>query len=255
MTERGAPASLQERPLSGPLPLFAVPGWGESFGVVAGVTGRGPAEEAFDLGLGPTGPAAGAPRRWQALLEHLDGFQGVVVGRQVHGTEVAWHGAVTGVRVLPGIDGHGTDHPGTLLAVSLADCIPVYLFDPARRAATLLHAGWRGTRAGVLQRGVAALVERAGSRPGDIVMHCGVGICGVCYEVGPEVLEAFGRDSGGAKGHLDLRAVLAEQGRARGLGQVTVSDRCSAHEQSEFFSHRASGGHPARMAAYLGFTS
>ncbi len=83
-------------------------------------------------------------------------------------------------------------------------------------------------------------------------MHCGVGICGACYEVGPEVLARFAARTDTSPRHLDLRAVLVEQARRLGVGDVSVSPWCSAHDRDWFFSHRASGGRDGRMVAYLG---
>jgi copper oxidase (laccase) domain-containing protein len=80
-------------------------------------------------------------------------------------------------------------------------------------------------------------------------MHCGVGICGECYEVGPEVATRFGR-SGTIR--LDLRAALAQQARELGIDDVSISPWCSAEGRDRFFSHRASGGRDGRMIAYLG---
>ena len=80
-------------------------------------------------------------------------------------------------------------------------------------------------------------------------MHCGVGICGACYEVGPEVIE---RLTEGPSGHVDLREILARQAADLGITQVSVSSWCSAHDRAHFFSHRASGGRDGRMIAYVG---
>jgi len=83
-------------------------------------------------------------------------------------------------------------------------------------------------------------------------MHCGVGICGACYEVGPEVLPRFDAGTDAGPQRLDLRAVLVAQAHRLGVGEVSVSPWCSAHDHDRFFSHRASGGHDGRMVAYLG---
>ena len=86
-------------------------------------------------------------------------------------------------------------------------------------------------------------------------MHCGVAICGKCYEVGSEVFEALDLpppEARDGRGLLDLRAVLERQGRALGVSRVSTSDRCSAHDATDFFSHRASRGGDGRMVAYLG---
>ena len=80
-----------------------------------------------------------------------------------------------------------TGQPGVLLTVTIADCVPVFIADPVRRAVGLFHAGWRGTAAGVFESGMATLGEAFGSTPGDITVHLGPAICGECYEVGPEV--------------------------------------------------------------------
>jgi len=140
-----------------------------------------------------------------------------------------------------------------LLTVSVADCIPVYLVDPEARVMALLHAGWRGTAARILARGVETLVAH-GADPARLAMHAGVGICGACYEVGSEVMEGCGLPApGDGPWHIDLREVLAGQARALGLGQVSISTLCSAHDSESFFSHRRSRGTDGRMVAYLGF--
>jgi hypothetical protein len=191
--------------------------------------------------------------RWRAFRTAEPGFSAVILGNQVHGTEVAWHDGGRGWVQIEGVDGHVTATAGLLLTVTVADCIPVYLLDPVRRAVALLHSGWRGTAGGILARGVAALVEAAGAQPADIVVHCGVGICGACYEVGSEVMTGCGLAThGGGPWHADLRAVLAEQAWSLGLGQVSTSQWCSAHDRYRFYSHRGSGGRDGRMVAYLG---
>jgi hypothetical protein len=117
----------------------------------------------------------------------------------------------------------------------------------------LLHSGWRGTAGEILERGISTMVEHCGSNVDNIVMHCGVGICGACYEVGSEVMEGCGLPRNGDGPWLaDLRAVLAEQARSLGVESVSASEWCSAHNNAEFYSHRASGGRDGRMVAYIG---
>jgi len=136
-----------------------------------------------------------------------------------------------------------------LLTITIADCIPVYLAVPHKGALALVHAGWRGTVGGILERAVDLLRNRAFARASDVVMHCGIGICGDCYEVGSEVADRFGK--AGAT-HLDLRDILAQQARALGIRDVSISPWCSAEARDRFFSHRASKGRDGRMVAYLG---
>jgi purine-nucleoside/S-methyl-5'-thioadenosine phosphorylase / adenosine deaminase len=245
---------LREEPVAGPIPRFAIPGWRERFGVVAGITGRGEQEgRGFDLGLWTDSPVRDVMTRWQAFRHADPGFEATVLGNQVHQTAVQFHGSGKGWIQIEGLDGHATTTKGVLLTVTVADCIPVYLVDPVKKAVALLHAGWRGTAGRILAQGVETLSEAAGSVTADLVMHCGVGICGNCYEVGSEVMEGCGKPaSGSGPWHLDLRLILAEQAALLGIRSVSVSEWCSGHDARYFYSHRRSGGSDGRMVAYLG---
>jgi copper oxidase (laccase) domain-containing protein len=87
-------------------------------------------------------------------------------------------------------------------------------------------------------------------------MHCGVGICGKCYEVGSEVMAGCGvLHEGDGPWHLDLRACLVSQAAALAVGRVSSSPWCSAHDRVRFYSHRGSRGSDGRMVAYLGMPS
>jgi YfiH family protein len=225
--------------------------WRHDYGIAAGVTAAG---DGRDYGL-RTAPPAGATReRWNGLPAALaGGWRGVVVSRQVHGRDVAVHQETgTGLRILEGLDGHVTQRRDLLLSVTVADCVPVYLLEPRSATLGLLHAGWRGIACGVFEAGIHAMCEVAGAAPPDLIMHCGVGICGSCYEVGPEVVEAvIGTRATGPAG-LDLREVLRVRAAALDLTRVTVSPWCTAHDGGRFYSHRRSAGADGRMAAYLG---
>ena len=251
--ERPRPAQVRERPLAGPVPRLELEEWRERFGIVAGITGRGgEGDEGFDLGLWGPSPVGGVMGRWRALRAALPGADGLVLGHQIHGAEVATVGAARGWLQMEGFDGWVTTTPGTFLAITVADCIPVYLAVPGRGIA-LLHAGWRGTAGGILGAGLDRLLLATGGTAADVLMHCGIGICGACYEVGSEVMaECRIPHDGAGPFRLDLRAVLADQATGLGLGGITLSRWCSAHERDRFFSHRASGGRDGRMVAYLG---
>ncbi len=250
----GAATALREVPVAGEVPRFEVPGWRERYRLVAGITGRGSTgDRGFDLGLWGDQPVGEVMRRWRALRAAESCLRATALGHQVHGDRVVWHDGGMGWIHVDGVDGHATDRGGLMLTVTVADCIPVYLAAPTHGALALLHAGWRGTAARILERGVELLSSRVRCEPYDIIMHCGVGICGSCYEVGSEVMAGVGRPADGpGPFHLDLREVLTEQGRALGLTDITVSEWCSAHDAAHFYSHRRSRGADGRMVAYLG---
>ncbi|NOT07529.1 MAG: polyphenol oxidase family protein [Gemmatimonadales bacterium] len=251
-----APATVRrETAVAGSVPKFEISEWRERFGVVAGITGRGGESAPFDLGLAGANTSVGQVMgRWRRFRESVPEFPGVVVSQQVHGTAVLWHDVAAGLTILDAADGHATSTPGLLLGVTAADCVPVYLIDPIRRAVALLHAGWRGTAGGILARGVELLLAR-GSVVDNLLIHCGIGICGSCYEVGSEVFIGCGVAVPPAgRGWLDVRSVLVRQARELGVENVSTSPFCSMHDQPLFFSHRASGGADGRMVAYLGLS-
>src|SRR5438270_822639 len=97
---------------------------------------------------------------------------------------------------------------------------------------------------------LAGLVERGGRGAGDDSLAGGA-----CYELGSEVLAQLSGRAETEPGRVDLRQVLVEQGRALGLGEISTSGWCSAHDREHFFSHRASGGRDGRMIAYVGLPS
>jgi hypothetical protein len=245
-----------EAPPSGPdaVPRLELREWQDRYGVTAGITTRGPSGD-YTLGLwSGSEPVGAALRRWGEFRAALGpGFGAVVVSRQVHGREVRWHErGATGLVLEEGFDGHATVEPGLLLAVSVADCVPVYLLEPRSRAVALLHAGWRGVAVGILEAGLDLLSTRASVGSENVIMHCGISICGNCYEVGPEVISQVTGRRVENSGRLDLRAELTRRARVRGVGEVTVSPYCAAHDGAQFHSHRASAGYAGRMIAYLG---
>lgn len=244
---------MTETPVAGPIPRFELAEW-RRLGIVAGVTGRGddPARP-FDLGLaGETTPVGRVMDHWRAFQESFPEFPGIVVSRQAHGTEIRWQAPANGLLVQYGADGHATRSTGLLLTVTVADCIPVYLADPANGVVALLHAGWRGITAGILGKALE-LLKANGSRVEKLLLHCGIGICGRCYEVGSEVLSRCGVPAtGGGRGFVDLRALLVAQGEESGVVNISTSQLCTRHDQDRFFSHRGSGGQDGRQVAYLG---
>lgn len=234
----------------GAVPRYELLGWREGYGVIAGVTGR---ERTFWLKREDDAVEAHAPA-WSALQAVMrPGFTGIVVSAQEHGTTIGTHETpVRGLRIERGLDGHVTRQAGLLLAVTVADCIPVYIFHPPSGTAALLHAGWRGTAAGVLEAGVERICQYAGVAPSELVMHCGIGICGVCYEVGFEVFQAVTGEKRDDHPLLNLRENLARRGHRSGVRRVSVSAWCTAHDSERFHSYRRSGPQAGRMIAFLG---
>jgi hypothetical protein len=230
------------------------PGWAAAFPwVLQGTTTRGAPGREIDFGLFSDGsPAAIVQRNWGRLLA-LTAMPTAVHARQVHEAEVRFHAeAGAGLRLVEACDGHATDRAGVLLAVSTADCVPVFVVDPEAGMVAVLHAGWRGVAAGVLERGLAVLAERAGSMSADVHVHLGPAICEACYEVGPKVFEALGQPVPKSPRPLDLRGALGARAVASGVdpAKLTTSTHCTRCTGSGLFSHR--GGDRCRQIGYLG---
>jgi copper oxidase (laccase) domain-containing protein len=136
---------------------------------------------------------------------------------------------------------------GTALAVSVADCVPVYVAHPSG-AIAMLHSGWRSTEANILAAAVRRLAD-AGHAPGDLRVLLGPSICGRCYEVSPEV---FGRLTGRHVARptpVSLHAVIAGQARALGVRDVHATALCTRCDNDRLFSHRA--GDAGRLLGVL----
>jgi polyphenol oxidase len=225
--------------------LYGQPEWTDAMPwLINGITAGA------DMSLFGASPAGEVVPRWLRLGRDL-ACDHMVHARQVHEAAVLRH-----VRAAPGLliagdaDGHATDREGVLLAVSVADCVPISVVAPDVRAIALLHGGWRGVVAGILERGIDVLTSHYAADPAAMLVHCGPAICGACFEVGPEVPAALGLDAVDAvqgtgrtddRCHVDLRAALAHRALALGVPaeQVSVSAFCTRCGDSPFYSHRA----------------
>jgi YfiH family protein len=247
------PVAATEVAHPGSAPIWVHPGWREAYPwLLQGVTARGSEGAPFDLGLFAGGPGSQVLERWAALRAALSA-PAAVHARQIHGATVRHHRAgPPGLWIADPCDGHVTRAPGVLLTVAVADCVPVTLLDPATRSVTILHAGWRGTAAGIVEAGLAALRQRLDVGADSLVAHLGPAICGECYEVGVEVYRALGLAAPDGPRPLDLRRVVAQRLQTGGIdgGQISVSTWCTRCRDSPFFSHRGGDGH--RQVAFVG---
>lgn len=179
--------------------------------------------------------------RWSELREELRA--GAPSGRlatagQVHGANVLLHyPGWNGWLRAESADGHASIDRGTGLAVTIADCVPVFIAHPSG-AIALLHSGWRGTADRIVERGIAALMS-AGLSASELRVHTGPAICGDCYEVSGDVYARLTGTNPGKPTTIDLRALIAEHARAMGVRHITTTGSCTRCDNATFFSHRA----------------
>lgn len=206
--------------------------------------------------------------------------------KQIHSSIVHRLGGIP--EPAPTGDGLITNTPGLLLAVKTADCVPILVADPIRKAIGAFHAGWRGTAARIVEKGVGEMLRQFGSDPQNLRAAIGPCIRRCCYVVGDEVRAEFesqfayaselfhevfnsnslhvrypllflnqrapGHGDPASELHLDLVEANVRQLEAAGLSRdhIEIIDGCTACDTSRFFSHRAEFGKTGRMMAAIG---
>jgi len=246
----------------------------------------------LNLGFTPDDSKENVERNRQVLLAALratNGKGGLWLLAQlkqihsaiVHRVDAAAHKPLAG-------DGLITNAPAVLLAIKTADCVPVLVVDLERRAVGAFHAGWRGTVARIVEKGVGEMRRRFGSRPHELRAAIGPSIRRCCYRVGPEVRAEFesqfaysaqlfeeifdanalhvrypllflnqrppGHGDLGPEIHLDLVEANRRQLLEAGLRaeEISIVPGCTACDTTRFFSHRAELGRTGRMMAVIG---
>jgi len=233
-----APATAMETPIER-VDAFA------DLGVLAFTTTR----DAGTFGLSGTDPVGEVMGRWATLLRDLAGdARGICVAPQVHGSTVLAHGAPWEgfLRTRPA-DGHATMERGLALAVTIADCAPVFIAHPSG-AVAIAHSGWRGTEAKIVHEAIRVLAK-GGLAPDELRVHVGPAICGRCYEVSADVRARLTGEPANRPGHVDIRSLIAEDARAAGVQEITVSPYCTRCDNDRFYSHRA--GDAGRQIAVI----
>jgi polyphenol oxidase len=208
---------------------------------------------------------------WQQAVTAIGGRPDALLRvRQVHGAAVRVvprdAALAREVQQLPDADAVVSDAPGAVLAVQVADCVPLLVASTRHTAVAAVHAGWRGTRAGVAIAAVRALKERFDVNPADLIVAIGPSIGPCCYEVGEEVVREIrhadvarpstverwfvrARDSV----RLDLWAANRDQLVSAGVpaDRIHVCGLCTRTHARIFDSYRAEGPNAGRMAALI----
>jgi polyphenol oxidase len=211
----------------------------------------------------------------------------LITMRQFHSDVIHVAGSPDGE--APKADALITNTPGLLLGVQTADCVPILLLDSRRHVAAAIHAGWRGTLARIVPKTLGRMRMEFGTRPPDVTAALGPAIGGACYDVGPEVAQAFAAQFPCAAdwfdgpfeqlahgeeplwlpwltmmppGHvpppprvqLDLRASNRWQLIDAGVPekQIAISDLCTACRTDLLFSYRREGAKTGRLMSVIG---
>ena len=178
-------------------------------------------------------------------------------GHQVHGDQVK---QVTVPGYWQGYDAFITDQPDLYLSVSVADCTPVLIVDPVRRAVGAAHAGWRGTVAHIARSTVTAMQTAYGTDPADCYAYIGTCIDECSYAVDADVADHFPGahkrwDDNQQKYFIDLKATNRQALLRVGLPEdhIEVSPYCTFVQNKDYFSHRFERGTTGRGLAVVGW--
>ncbi len=255
------------------VPFYACPHWdGTAHGFSTRLGGVSPAPWAsLNLGASRGDAPAHVEENFRRFCAAIGADpQGVVKNKQVHSDRIRPVTRADRTDLsAPGTfeaDGLITDETGVCLTVFSGDCIPVLFYDPSRRCAAAVHAGWRGTAAGIAARAVEAMVRDYGCQPAHILAAVGPGIGPCCFETHSDVADALtaglGRDAGAflapiphkeGKFHVDLKGANARWLERAGLSpdHIAVCSACTACALDEFWSHRMQGSQRGSMAAMI----
>jgi YfiH family protein len=228
-----------------------------------------PPFESLNLG-GKWGDDPAAVSENRRRLERAVGGA-VFAARQVHGATVVRVRAGDDRAALAARDADAlcTDAPGLVVGVFVADCIPAVLVDPHTGAVAAVHAGWRGTVAGVLPAAVRALAAEFGARPGDLRVAIGPAIGPCCFEVGPEVVAAFEALAADARGrgivlpsprgapdkaNVDLKAANRLLLERAGVDPeaIDAGPECTHCDRARFYSFRREGSATGQLMGVVG---
>jgi len=217
----------------------------------------------LNLGL-RCGDDADVVARNRGRVAALVGAEALAMGNQVHDRRVAVVTRADAGRRFEDTDALVSAEADVALAVLVADCAAVMLYDPAAGAIGIAHAGWRGTLAGAAAHAVAAMAMVVGARPERMIAAVGPCIGPCCYEVGPEVAAAFRAAHAvvadeilavGPRGRemLNLGQANRLQLVAAGVpaARIEVARACTSCDTRRFYSHRAERGQTGRFAAVI----
>lgn len=206
----------------------------------------------FNVGDAPDNVAANRKLFFEAIGVPMES---VAYTAQVHGDTIR---VIDGAGAYESCDGLITEASGVYCTVTVADCVPIFLVDPVRHAVGAIHAGWRGSAAGIAGKGVRMFAEKFGSVPHDLFAFVGPAVGQCCYVVGEDVARCFPdtatrTDASGT--YVDLKGENARQLQSAGVpaDRIEVSARCTISEPEMFHSHRRDGARSGRMMGVIGF--
>lgn len=198
-------------------------------------------------------------RLLQALI--IDNCR-LITLRQLHTNRVIIQGSEIAAEEPAG-DSLITDQPNLILAIQVADCVPILVADRNKRVIAAIHAGWKGTAQRIVEKTLQVMREDFGTNPADCLFAMGPNIGGCCYQVGKEVITLYKKKfpswkdflalSSSNEAYLSLAKANVQQLLEIGVRpeQILSANLCTSCHLELFFSHRGEGGATGRMMALV----
>ncbi len=211
----------------------------------------------LNLGINTTDDAANVDenrrRFFMSIGAATDQFAS---SHQTHGTEIY---RATEAGRFDGYDALISNTPGLLIGVTVADCVPILVYDQQQQAVAAIHAGWRGTVGRIVTKTLVAMQQQFGTQAEQCYAYVGTCIDDCAFEVGPEVADQFDPAFKRAvvasnKSVVDLKAANTHLLTEFGIPttQIAISPYSTVINNDTYFSYRAEKGQTGRMLAVIG---
>jgi YfiH family protein len=184
---------------------------------------------------------------------------------QVHSADVVHAHTPRGQQALIQADAMITSNPQVTLLMRFADCVPIFLYDPARQAIGLVHAGWLGTARRIVAQTVRAMRDAFGCQPADLLAGLGPSIGPDHYVIGDDVVQTVRQELGpqsdevltvrASQASLDLWLANRRLLESEGVSSIEVAGLCTACHLDDWYSHRAEGGKTGRFGALMALSA
>ncbi len=189
-------------------------------------------------------------------------YKYLICAKQVHGKNIGYvgekdrgKGAISYESSVADTDGFFTDKKGVPIAILTADCLSVFIYDPARPAIAILHAGWRSTEKNICEEGVKLMRQQFGSKPDRMLVGFGPSIRECCFEVEKDFKSnfSFGLINRGNRIFMDIALINQQQLINCGVKEKNILDPkiCTFSDNQNFFSFRKEADKSGRMISVI----
>lgn len=221
-------------------------------GILQAITAKESGNMALHTG---DSPEAVIKRRRNFLNCYRLDLKDLVAARQIHGERIeiikkrhSGRGSISEADLIPETDALITGEPGIILSVFTADCVPIFIHDPVKKVIAVVHAGWRGTIAGIASKTVFRMCSEFQTNPKHCIVGIGPAICKKCFQVNSDLADIFSNVFPETvtrvenKSFVDLVDFNSRILQKAGIPEKSIflSEQCTCCAPQKWYSYRAS---------------